>query len=132
MACLACGSPVQQGDNYCRECGRPQESRLLPAPIPRRAVARRPAPLPPLLLGGVAALLAGKAARWALREIASGMVKRMLRPGPPVPSGVTARQHQEAALPPGSRVVTRVWWHTEVYVPPTPQRRRRRLPFGLR
>lgn len=100
--------------------------RPLPVPVPRRLPARQAAPLPSLVIGGMAALVVGKAARWAIGELVSGLLHKALvpRPGAPVP----APKNQTITLPPGSRVVTRVWWQTEVYVPPAVKPKRR---FGL-
>ena len=128
MGCTACGAEVRRGDSYCRKCGRPLDGRLLPVPLAARLLARRPAPVPPIVLGGMAALVAGRAARWALREIAAAVVRRAAARPAQAP---TIIRPEFGALPPGSRVVTRVWWHTEIYVPPVPlQKSRRRWPFG--
>ena len=101
--------------------------RLLPVPVPRRLPARQAAPLPSLVLAGMAALVIGKAARWAIGELASGLLNRALEPRPSSPAPI--HKNQTITLPPGSRVVTRVWWQTEVYVPPAPATKRKR--FGL-
>lgn len=97
----------------------------LPVPVRRQLPARQTAPLPSLILGGMAALVVGKAARWAIGELASGLLNRALEPRPSV---APAHKTQTITLPPGSRVVTRVWWQTEVYVPPASKPKRR---FGL-
>src|SRR5437879_5837852 len=101
------------------------EERLLPVPVHTRLPARNPAALPSIVAGGVAALVLGRAARWAFKEIASGMMKRALTPSPRVQPMAAPPMN----LPPGTRIVTRVWWQSEVYVPPAPAKGRR-WPFG--
>ena len=100
--------------------------RPLPVPVTRRLPARPAAPLPSLVIGGMVALVVGKAARWAIHELVSGLLNRALDPRPAAPG--PASTNQTITLPPGSRVVTRVWWQTEVYIPPAARPKRR---FGL-
>ena len=133
MACSACGGSVEQGDSYCRRCGRPVEGRLLPVPVVRQLPAERPMPVPRVVVGGMVALLLAKLARWALRQAFAGITRNLGQTRAIVPSkgASPAQQLEGVLLPPGSRVVTRVWWHQEIYVPPAPDSKpRRRGLFG--
>lgn len=134
MACSACGGPVERDDSYCRGCGRPAQGRLLPVPVMRHLPVARPLAVPRVVVGGMMVLLLGKVARWALRQAFDGMTQKMGQARAVARSNrvLPAPQGGGVTLPPGSRVVTRVWWHTELYVPPAPavQPKPRRRLFG--
>ena len=110
MTCSGCGSWCALSDNYCRRCGEKLQM-ILPAAPPQRALMSLPVAVPPAVVKGVVAVVAGKALEWAVRRAVRslssssvGAVKQAL--APKTPQKAVPASAVQAALPVAGAVVT--------------------------
>lgn len=136
MECPTCGRDVHQEDNYCRACGLSLRAQRLPVPIAERRPVRvrsRPPAVASLVARGVGAVVLGKLAEWAVRQVVG---RALSTPLPVLRDGsraIQSSQQQPQETFPAVIAETRVFWQRVWYAqPPTAPSEPRRKPFWRR